>query len=111
MNVTHLSCFKCGKDYEARKIHQLCASCGKPLKVHYNLNKASATLSPRSLAGRKPNLWRYREVLPVEHDKNIVSLGEGFTPLIPARRLGAKYDLPHLYIKDESLNPTASFKA
>ena len=56
-------------------------------------------------------MWRYAELLPVQNDANIVSLGEGFTPLIAAGRLGGALGLPHLYIKDESTNPTGSFKA
>jgi threonine synthase len=61
--------------------------------------------------GRPASLWRYREVLPVEHEKHVTSLGEGWTPLVHARHLGEQLGMPHLYIKDESLNPTASFKA
>jgi threonine synthase len=68
-------------------------------------------LTKESLKGREASLWRYREVLPVEHDENKVSLGEGWTPLLPAQRLGAKLGLEKLYIKDESQNPTQSFKA
>ncbi|MEW6731195.1 MAG: threonine synthase [Acidobacteriota bacterium] len=111
MNVTHLSCFQCAKEYEQGQIHQLCLSCGKPLKVHYDLTRAATTLTQSVLAEREPSLWRYREVLPVVHRENIVYLGEGFTPLLHAERLGKKYRMPHLYVKDESLNPTASFKA
>jgi threonine synthase len=68
-------------------------------------------LTRDSLKGRQPDLWRYREVLPVENDDNIVSLGEGFTPLLHASRLGSQIGLPELYIKDEGQNPTQSFKA
>src|SRR5213078_1794153 len=63
------------------------------------------------LPGRGPNLWRYREVLPVEQDENVVTLGEGFTPLVRASRLGSQMGLSQLYIKDEGQNPTQSFKA
>ncbi|MEO5579320.1 MAG: threonine synthase, partial [Gemmatimonadaceae bacterium] len=65
----------------------------------------------QSLASRKPDMWRYREVLPVEIDDDIVSLGEGFTPLLHAWRLGATLGMRRLFLKDESLNPTGSFKA
>jgi threonine synthase len=68
-------------------------------------------LTKESLRQRAPDLWRYREVLPVEQDENIVSLGEGFTPLVQASRLGAQMGLRQLYIKDEGQNPTQSFKA
>src|SRR5436853_4111648 len=84
MNVTHLECAACGARHEAQRLHNLCSQCGKPLLVRYNLKRAAATLTKESLPGRGPDLWRYCEVLPVEHDKNIVSLGEGFTPLVRA---------------------------
>jgi threonine synthase len=111
MNVTHLSCFNCGKEYEKQKIHQLCQVCSKPLKVNYDLEKVAEKLSPSKLVGRSATLWRYKEVLPVENEENMVSLGEGFTPLFHAKNLGGSRKLANLYIKDEGLNPTASFKA
>ena len=111
MNVTHLECAACGARHEARRLHNLCAQCGKPLLVRYDLKRAAASLTKESLRDRGPDLWRYREVLPVEHDVNIVTLGEGFTPLVPASRLGAQLGFDELYIKDEGQNPTQSFKA
>ncbi|HEX8283548.1 MAG TPA: threonine synthase [Pyrinomonadaceae bacterium] len=111
MNVTHLECAACGKTYEARRLHNLCAECGKPLLVRYDLGAAAAKLTKESLKGRRADLWRYAEVLPVEREENIVSLGEGWTPLLRAERLGASLGLQRLYIKDESQNPTQSFKA
>jgi threonine synthase len=110
MNVTHLYCSACGKRHEPRKLHNLC-ECGKPLMVAYDLEAAARTLTPESLAGREPNLWRYREVLPVDDSRNILSLGEGMTPLLKAERLGAELGLSNLFIKDEGVNPTGSFKA
>src|SRR5438477_2182474 len=111
MNVTHLECAACGVRHEARRLHNLCTECGKPLLVRYDLKGAAASLTKESLKGRGPDLWRYREVLPVESDENIVTLGEGYTPLVHASRLGAQLGLGELYIKDESQNPTQSFKA
>jgi threonine synthase len=112
MNVTHLECAACGLEHEARRLQNLCGRCGKPLLVRYNLERAGRSLTKESLKGRRADLWRYREVLPVEHDENIVSLGEGWTPLLPAPRLAARLRLKgELYIKDESQNPTQSFKA
>jgi threonine synthase len=111
MNVTHLECAACGARHEARRLHNLCTQCGKPLLVRYDLKSAAASLTRESLRNRGSDLWRYREVLPVEADENIVSLGEGFTPLVHASRLGAQIGLGHLYIKDEGQNPTQSFKA
>ncbi|MET0623169.1 MAG: threonine synthase [Pyrinomonadaceae bacterium] len=111
MNVTHLECAACGKTYEARRLHNLCTECGKPLLVRYDLEAAARTLTRESLKGRRADLWRYAEVLPVEREENIVSLGEGWTPLLTAERLGASLGLRSLYVKDESQNPTQSFKA
>ncbi len=110
MNVTHLYCSSCGKEYEPRRLYNLC-DCGKPLMVAYDLERAQITLSRESLIGRVPTLWRYEEVLPVEDQSNRLTLGEGMTPLLKAERLGKQIGMRHLYIKDESLNPTASFKA
>src|SRR5947207_5357487 len=111
MNVTHLECAACGLRHEARRLHNLCAECGKPLLVRYDLKRAGASLTKESLPGRGPDLWRYREVGPVERDENVVTLGEGYTPLVHASRLGAQLGLKDLYIKDEAQNPTQSFKA
>ena len=111
MNVSHLECGACGREYEARRLHNLCTECGKPLLVRYHLERAARSLTKESLRGRRADMWRYREVLPVERDENIVSLGEGWTPLLSAERLGARAGLAQLFIKDESQNPTQSFKA
>jgi len=111
MNVTHLECAACDLEHEARRLLNLCRECGKPLLVRYDLERAGATLTKESLAGRRSDLWRYREVLPVDDDANIVSLGEGWTPLLRAERLGKTLGIDQLYIKDESQNPTQSFKA
>ena len=111
MNVTHLECGLCGLRHEARRLHNLCTACGKPLLVRYDLERARMTLTKESLAARRPDLWRYREVLPVEDENNIISLGEGWTPLLRAPRLGRRVGIHELFIKDESQNPTQSFKA
>ena len=111
MNITHLECGLCGLKHEARRLLNLCRECGKPLLVRYDLEQAARTLTKESLPSRRADLWRYREVLPVENDENIVSLGEGWTPLLRANNLGARVGMKELYIKDESQNPTQSFKA
>lgn len=112
MNVTHLECANCGGRYEAGVLHNLCTACGKPLLVRYDLKMASQTLTRDSLKSRQSSLWRYREVLPVENPENIVSLGEGWTPLLRAGRLAATLALKlNVFIKDEGQNPTQSFKA
>jgi threonine synthase len=112
MYFTHLECASgCGAGpFDPRERHFLCPSCGLPLLARYDL--ASARQWKReSIAGRAPTMWRYRELLPLLDGDEPVTLGEGFTPLMPARRLGASLGLDRLFIKDESLNPTNSFKA
>ena len=88
----------------------LCA-CGAPLLARYDVESLARTWSRDALRGRKPTLWRYREVLPIAPGRAPVSLGEGFTPLVRAARLGRELGMRSLYVKDESLNPTNSFKA
>ncbi len=112
MKVTHLECALCHLHHEARTLQNLCVECGKPLLVRYDLEKAAQTLTRESLKNRQPNLWRYAEVLPVENAENVVSFGEGFTPLLKTERLAATLQTKlNLFIKDESVNPTQSFKA
>src|SRR4030095_6443329 len=111
MNITHLECAACGLRHEAQRLHNLCRECGKPLLVRYDLERAKQSLTKESLPSRRADMWRYREVMPVERDDNIVSLSEGLTPLLAARSLAEKTGIREVYIKDESLNPTQSFKA
>jgi threonine synthase len=106
-NLVELECSACGKKYDATKEQHLC-TCGKPLLARYDLKRAAETFTLATLKDRPRNLWRYAEVLP---DDPPVSLGEGMTPLVHAKRLGASMGLANLYVKDEGLNPTGSFKA
>lgn len=108
---THLECsVPCGAPpADPRTVQHLC-SCGMPLVARYDLEKARAW-SRDSLAGRVSSMWRYRELMPLMDGEEPVTLGEGWTPLVHATRLGDTLGLPNLYIKDESLNPTNSFKA
>jgi len=108
---SHLECsVPCGAPLlDPRERHFLC-SCGAPLLARYDLDKARAW-QRGSLQGRDATMWRYREMLPIYDGEEPITLGEGFTPLFHARRLGASIGLDRLYIKDESLNPTNSFKA
>ena len=110
-NVTHIECTACSARYDAGKLYNVCSACGKPLYPRYDLARAGKTLTKESLRSRRPDMWRYREVLPVSSDDNLVTLGEGWTPLLRANRLGQSLGLENLLIKDESLNPTQSFKA
>lgn len=105
-----LVCPKCGKTLSLGEVHQLC-ECGSPLLVQYDLEKAKETLNRNSFHGRGANLWRYRELLPVQDDRNIVTLGEGYTPLFPLEKAGRKSGIPNLYLKDEGIIPTGTFKA
>jgi threonine synthase len=111
---THLECsVPCGDaPRNPRTPHHLC-SCGAPLLARYDLDAVARSWRRESLADREPTMWRYREVMPLFEDASEapVTLGEGWTPLLHAGRLGARLGLDALYIKDESLNPTNSFKA
>ena len=109
--VTHLECAACATNHEAGRVHNLCGECGKPLLVRYDLDAARRALPRSDLRTRRSDMWRYRELMPVAGDGGIVSLGEGWTPTLHARRLGKSLGMSELYIKDESSNPTQSFKA
>jgi threonine synthase len=111
MHVKNLECSFCHREYEARRLHNVCTECGKPLLVRYDLKRIAKFLTRQSLFARRSDLWRYRELLPVRREDNIVSLGEGWTPLLHTRSLGDALGMSELYVKDESLNPTQSFKA
>jgi len=110
MYVSHLECPKCNATYESEQRIQLCR-CGSPLLVRYDLKKVKRTFRKKGLVSRRENLWRYWELLPVNKEENIVSLGEGMTPLIHLKNSGPKLGLNHLYLKDEGLIPTGTFKA
>ncbi len=109
--LMHLECGMCGAHYAANQLQNLCPACQRPLLARYDLERAAQTLTPAALQTRQPSLWRYAEVLPVQDLAAVVDLGEGWTPLIPTPRLGGQIGVPHLLIKDESPNPTGSFKA
>jgi len=102
-------CPRCDHRFPLSRLLNLC-TCGSPLLVRYDPKKASANFSISSLQGRVSSLWRYRELLPLRDDANLVSLGEGFTPLLPAKSLAGELGLKRLWIKDEAQNPTGSFK-
>jgi threonine synthase len=108
---THLECSSpCGAAaYDPRVEQHLCV-CGAPLLARYDLERARAW-QKHTLVGREPNMWRYRELMPLFDGEAPVTLGEGWTPLIHATRIGADLGLSRVFVKDESLNPTNSFKA
>jgi threonine synthase len=109
-NVSHLECSVCGQRREAGKVQSLC-ECGGPLLVRYDLEKARVTWKRESLTSAPPTMWRYAPLLPVWDSNYIVSLGEGMTPILKASRLGARVGATDLWVKDEGINPTGSFKA
>ena len=109
--LTHLECTYCHATYPADEVIRICAECSKVLYPRYDLAGARDALNPDELKNRPANMWRYFEVMPVLDEANVITLGEGFTPIFKAERLGDKIGASAVYIKDEGLNPTASFKA
>lgn len=110
MFVSHLECPKCESTYESEQRIQLC-KCGAPLLVRYDLQKVKENLTKNDLLSRPATLWRYRELLPLKQEENMVSLGEGMTPLIPLEGIGLQIGIPDLLMKDEGIIPTGTFKA
>jgi threonine synthase len=108
--VSHLSCPKCSLTYDKDLIHQLC-QCGAPLLVEYDLENLKQSWQPTDLIGRRNDLWRYHELLPVQEMDNVISMGEGMTPLIPMKNLGENMGIHELFMKDEGIIPTGTFKA
>jgi threonine synthase len=108
--VTHLECSLCSQNFLPGAAHNLCP-CGGTLLVRYDISEARRTWSKAQIASGPRSMWRYLPVLPVKDQNSIVSLGEGLTPLVRTRRLGARIGADNLWIKDEGLNPTGSFKA
>jgi threonine synthase len=109
--LTYLECSKCGEHHDADQVQTVCRKCGKPLFARYDLEAAKETMTKRELVGRISSMWRYREILPVRRSENVVTLGEGWTPLTPTSRLGETLGLSNLLVKDEGIIPTGSFKA
>lgn len=108
--ATHLYCPKCGREYSLNQVNHLC-HCGSPLLVAYDLEAARQAINRNTFRGRQASLWRYRELLPVSDSDNIVTLGEGFTPLLPLKKAGTLAGIKNLYLKDEGVIPTGTFKA
>ena len=108
--LDHLECSRCGRIHDADKLQNGCP-CGSPLVARYRLDRVRSALPRAALAHRAPNMWRYRELLPVRHNHAIVSMDEGFTPIYELPRLGASLGLGHLLVKDESTNPGGTFSS
>ena len=112
MFLTHLVCSACGTEHDAAGLQNLCTKCQKPLLAKYDLKTISRKLTRQELRVRADRtLWRFRELLPLPQNVEPISLGEGGTPLLRAGRFGDQLGLSDLWIKDESVNPTQSFKA
>jgi threonine synthase len=107
---TDLECARCGRTHTAERLQNLCP-CGGPLLARYDLADLARWWRPEDLAGRRHDLWRWRLVLPIGPDEEPLTLGEGGTPLLPSRRIGPAIGLDRLLLKDETQNPTGSFKA
>src|SRR5207245_6000027 len=104
-----LRCRECGAEYELQATH-VCEMCFGPLDVIYDQAALKNIVSRQRIEQGPASMWRYRDLLPVEDDTPVVTLGEGFTPLVKAERLGAELGLRNLYLKNDSMNPTNSFK-
>lgn len=111
MFLKDLECTECGEKFSADEIQTICEDCQAPLFARYHLDKIDESLSKDDLKTRYPSMWRYREFLPVENDENIVSLGEGFTPVHHIDDMGKEIGLKKLYMKDEGIQPTGTFKS
>ncbi|HNB52135.1 MAG TPA: threonine synthase, partial [Anaerolineales bacterium] len=107
----YLQCSDCGTIYDPDKIQTFCPDCQAPLLAIYDLEEVRAHVSRDEIHQRPRGMWRWREILPVKAPENIVTLGEGDAPLLKVPRLGDSLGLTNLYVKDEGMNPTGSFKA
>jgi len=106
-SLSHLECSECGRWFDAFQLQSFATCCNKPLLVKYSNEQISRAV----LKNRPANMWRYKEMMPVLEESNIVTLGEGMTPMLHLKRTSERYGLSQLFLKDESHNPTGSFKA
>ena len=109
--LDHLECTQCGKTSRYDTLTKVSSCCGKVLFARYDLPRLRRDVDRDVLERRPDDMWRFSELLPVNDPANIISLGEGGTPLLEAKGLGVRLGLRRLFIKDEGLNPTGSFKA
>ena len=109
--LDHLECSMCGAEYPHDKPIRTCTACNKVLLARYDLPRLKREVAREAIEGRQAGMWAFSELLPASRPEDIITLGEGGTPLLHAPRLGASLGMPSLYIKDEGLNPTGTFKA
>jgi threonine synthase len=109
--ISELDCSECGKKFSAGKIQTFCPDCRAPLLAKYDLDTGRKHMDRDSIRHRQRGMWRWHELLPVQDLQNIIFLGEGDTPLLRIPNIGSQLGLPNLFVKDESTNPTGSFKA
>ena len=109
--LTNLTCSQCGRSYAPRQVQTFCHACSAPLIAQYDLDAARGALQPENIRLSPRGMWRWHALLPVFEARHMLTLGEADTPLLHVERLGNKLGVPNLYIKDESLNPTGTFKA
>jgi threonine synthase len=100
--LTDLECGRCGERYDADVPQNVCR-CGAPLLARYDLDRVRASVRPQDIASRRADLWRYRELLPVRDPANVISLGEGWTPIVPLPDYGRRIGVPGLLAKDEGM--------
>lgn len=110
-HITNLQCSGCGKEYSHQKVQTFCPDCQSPLLSIYDLKHIRQHVDRDEVFRRPKGMWRWQELLPVTDPENIVFLGEGDTPLLKVPNLGMELGLTNLFVKDESTNPTGSFKA
>ena len=109
--LTHLECTYCARTFPADEPNRTCLECGKVLFARYDLEAVRRRVGRETFQGRRASMWRYFEIMPVRDEANVVTLGEGFTPIIKVDRLGRRLGCENLLLKDEGVNPTATFKA
>lgn len=109
--ITYLECYSCGNHFDSEKVQTFCPDCQSPLLARYDLDAVREKVDRNEFRHRPRGMWRWQELLPVHKMENMINLGEGDTPILKLNNLGPELGLSNLYVKDESLNPTGSFKA
>ena len=109
--MTHLECTRCGRKHDADSVQTVCSKCRGVLFARYDLERVAGSLSKQILQSRIKGMWRYQELLPVRIESNIITFGEGFTPILHLARAGENVGLKNLFLKDDGIIPTGTFKA